>query len=147
MPLVCFNVSRCVCGARGLAVGWGTALQAGRSVMRIPFVSLEFLIDIILPTALWPWVRLNLKQKWVQEYFLGVKAAVALGWQLYYLHVPIVLKSGSFKPLEPTEPLQACTGITFTFTRVFNRPSYQVNIQAYNDSHIISDTLNYFTNP
>jgi len=35
-------------GARGGAVGWGTALQAGRSRVRFPMVSLEFFIDIIL---------------------------------------------------------------------------------------------------
>ena len=33
----------------------GTALQAGRSRVRFPMVSLQFFIDIILPVALWPW--------------------------------------------------------------------------------------------
>ena len=42
-------------GARGGTVGWGTVLQAGRSRVRFPTVSLEFLIDINLPAALWPW--------------------------------------------------------------------------------------------
>ena len=42
-------------GARGSAVGWGTTLQAGRSRVRFPMVSLEFFIDIIHPAALWPW--------------------------------------------------------------------------------------------
>jgi len=42
-------------GARGGAVGWGTALQAWRSRVRFLMVSLEFFIDIILPAALWPW--------------------------------------------------------------------------------------------
>jgi len=33
--------------ARGGAVGWGTAIQAGRSRVRFPKLSLEFYIDII----------------------------------------------------------------------------------------------------
>ena len=49
-----------VYGARSGAVGVGTALQAGRSWVRFPLVSLEFFIDIILPATLWPWGRLSL---------------------------------------------------------------------------------------
>ena len=46
-----------------------------------------------------------------QEYFLGVKAASAQGSQPYHLHMPIFLKSGSLKLLEPSGPVQACNGI------------------------------------
>jgi len=46
--------------ARGSAVGWVTTLQAGRSRIRFPKVSLDFFIDIILPAALCPWGRLSL---------------------------------------------------------------------------------------
>jgi len=49
------SVTRFPLGARGGTVGSGTALQAGRSQVRFPMVSLEFFIDIILPTTLWPW--------------------------------------------------------------------------------------------
>jgi hypothetical protein len=40
--------------------GWGTALQTGSSRDRLPMVSLEFFIDLILPAALWPWGQLSL---------------------------------------------------------------------------------------
>ena len=72
-PIVCVCVCVCVCvyiyiyiyiyiyrRARGSAVGWGTALQVGRSRVRFPMVSLEFFIDIILPASLWPWGWLSL---------------------------------------------------------------------------------------
>ena len=45
--------------SHGSAVGWGTALQFGRSLVRFPMVSLEFFIDIILPAALWSWSWLS----------------------------------------------------------------------------------------
>jgi len=53
-------------------------LQAGRPRVRFPMVSLEFLIDIILPTALGSWgVDSVSNRNEYQEYFLGVKAAGA----------------------------------------------------------------------
>jgi len=47
-------------GARSGAVVWGTALQAGRSRIRLPLVSLDFFIYIILPATPWSWGRLSL---------------------------------------------------------------------------------------
>ena len=47
-------------GAPGGAVGLGTALKTERSRVRFPMVSLKFFIDMILPAALWPSVRLIL---------------------------------------------------------------------------------------
>ena len=41
-------------GARSSAVGWDTALQAGRSRVRFPMESMEFFIDINLTAALRP---------------------------------------------------------------------------------------------
>ena len=52
-----------IIGGRGSAVGLGTALQTGRSRVRFPIVALEFFIDIILPSTVWPWGLLNLLQK------------------------------------------------------------------------------------
>ena len=72
-------------------------------------VSVEFFIDIILPAA--PGVDSASNRNEYQEYFLGVKAAGALDWQPYHLHVPIVLQSGSLNLLEPSGPVEACNGI------------------------------------
>jgi len=55
-----FSQSNVLAGARRDAVGWGTALQAGRSRVQFPMVSLDFFIDIILPALLWPWGWLSL---------------------------------------------------------------------------------------
>jgi hypothetical protein len=47
-------------GVRGGAVGWGAVLQAERSRVWFPILSLEFFIGIILPAALLPWGWLSL---------------------------------------------------------------------------------------
>jgi hypothetical protein len=40
--------------------GGGTALKTGRSLDRLPMMSLESFIDVILLAAVWPWGRLSL---------------------------------------------------------------------------------------
>jgi hypothetical protein len=65
VPLIVHAVTRVIVsvpynlGARGGAVGWGTALQSGRSRVRFSIISLEFFIDITLTVTLWPWGRLS----------------------------------------------------------------------------------------
>jgi len=46
----------------------------------------------------------------------GIKAAGAYGWQIYHLHVPIVLKSGSLNLLQPSRPVQVCKWIALPST-------------------------------
>jgi len=55
-----------------------------------------------------------------------VKAVGALGCQIYHLHVPIVLKSGSLKLLEPSGLDQACNGIAFTGHFASRTPHFNV---------------------
>jgi hypothetical protein len=78
----------------GSIVGWGTMLQAGRSWLRFPMKSLDFLIDLILPTALWPWGRLSLYQKWIPGILLGGEGWLAFKAEyLTAIFEPIVHKN------------------------------------------------------
>jgi len=51
------------------------------------------------------------------KYFLGAKAAGALGSQPYHLHMPPVVKSGSPYLLKPSKLFEARTGIVLAFRR------------------------------
>jgi hypothetical protein len=54
----CYCLLNWACGG---TVGWGTALQTGRSRVEFLMVSLEFLINVIILSAtLWPWGWLSL---------------------------------------------------------------------------------------
>jgi len=67
-------------GTRGGAVGWGTALQAGRSRVRFPTVLLKFFINFILPGPHYgPGVDSASNRNECQEYFLGVKGGRCVG--------------------------------------------------------------------
>ena len=61
-----------------------------------------------------------------QEYFLRGKDGRCIQMITYHLHVPNVLKSGSFNFLEPSGPVQACNGIalplTVTITQAYSHP-------------------------
>jgi hypothetical protein len=59
------------------------------------------------------------KRNECQEYFLGLKVAGAQGKQSYHIHVPTVLKSGSFKLLQTSGSFQVCNGIALAFTLIF----------------------------
>ena len=61
-------------GARGGAVGWGTALQFGSSRVRFPMVLLEIFIDKSFRPHYGPGVDSASNRNEYQEYFLGVKA-------------------------------------------------------------------------
>jgi hypothetical protein len=61
------------------AVGWGTALQTGRSQDQVPMGCLECFIDLNLPATLRSW-----------SWFLEGKGAGAWGRQRYHLYVPNV---------------------------------------------------------
>jgi len=51
-----------------------------------------------------------------QEYFMKVRAAGALDWQTYHLHVAIALKSGNLKLLETCGLSRSVIGLLYPFT-------------------------------
>ena len=63
--------------ARGGAVSWGTALQAGRSRVRFPIMSLEFFIDNHSGRTTALGLTQPLTEMSTRNIFLGVKAADA----------------------------------------------------------------------
>jgi len=60
-------------GTSGGAVHWGTEPQDGSSPFRFPEASLEFSIDIIIPSALWPWLDQATNRTEYHEYLLEGK--------------------------------------------------------------------------
>ena len=128
-------------GARGGAVGWGTAIQARRSRVRFPIVSLEFFIDIILLAL---GLTQSLTEMSTRYISWGVKAAGAYGWQPYHLQVPIVLKSGNPTLLEPSGPVQACNGIPFSLLNTKKRSKNDNNIFIKTESFGICNLLKNF---
>ena len=104
-----------------------TAPQAGMS--RVPFqiTSLEFFIDIILPAALWSWDRLSL---------LKEMSTRNISWRLMRTvpraDLTTFLKSGSLNLLEPSGPVQPCTGTVALL--LYKKPCYgRATNTAYQD--------------
>jgi hypothetical protein len=88
-----------------------TALQAGRSRVRFPIMLLEYFTDIILAGRTMALGSTQpLTEMSARGIFWRVKAVGVYSWQPYHLSLQIIFKSGSFNLLEPSGPLQACTG-------------------------------------
>ena len=98
------------CGVRGGAVGWGTALQARRSQVWFPMVSLEFFIDIILWPYYGPGVGSPSNRNEYQGYFLGCKGGQCGGLTTLPPSCADCLET--WEP-QPPGTLRACNGIAF----------------------------------
>ena len=110
-------------GARGGAVGCGTALQAGGLHVRFLMVSLEFFINIIRPHY-GPGVDSASNKNGYQEYFLGGKGNQCIGLATLPPSCA-VLKPGSLNILAPSGPVQACTGIAIPSPLWYSKLWYQ----------------------
>jgi hypothetical protein len=70
-----------------------------------------------------------------QEYLLGIKAAGALGWQPYHLHVSIVYEFWEPQPTGALRVVQAFNGIALPFThhrRMDYKNHWEPNYVSYN---------------
>jgi hypothetical protein len=95
----------------------GTALQARRSRVWLPMVTMSFFIHKIILAELWSWVLTHLLTEMsTSNISWGVKAACTYDWQTSHFRVPTVSKSWSLNLLEPSGPVQACNGIALHFT-------------------------------
>ena len=86
-------------------------LQIGRSLARFPMVSLEIFIDVkYFRSQYAPGVDSAFNINEYQGYFLGVKFGLCVGLTTLPTSWAVVMKSGNFKFLEPSGPVQACNG-------------------------------------
>jgi len=108
-------------GVHGSAVGSGTALQAGRSRVRFPMVSLEFFINIILPASLCPWGWLSLQQKWVPGIFPGCKGGRCVGLTTLPPSCADCLDIWESQPPGTSRPCPGLWWVCFLQTRRYRR--------------------------
>jgi hypothetical protein len=95
-------------GVRGGAVGWGTALQAGRSRVRFPMVSLDFSLTYSFQPYHGPGFDSESNRNEYQQHFLGGKDGRCVG--LTNL-LPSCADCLEFCEPQPPGNLMACPGL------------------------------------
>ena len=97
-------------GLRGGAAGWGTAPQVGRSRVRFPMVSLEFLLSSFRPHY-GPEVNPAPNRNAYQEYLLYGKGGRCLRLTNLLPSCATVMEYRNLNLLEPSGPVHASYGI------------------------------------
>jgi hypothetical protein len=108
--VVWLRVSTHWCEVRGSALGSGTALQARRSRVRFPMVSLAFFIDIILPG---PGVDSASNKDEYQEYFLRLRRPVRGADNLTTFMCRLSLNLGALNSWNPQGLSRSVMGLLY----------------------------------
>jgi hypothetical protein len=96
---------------------WGTALQVGRSRVRLPLVSVEFFIDINLPAALSPWGWLSLLTEIsTRNISWGLRRPVGRADNLTTFMCRLSWNLGDASTWNPQSLFRPVTGIASTFS-------------------------------
>ena len=99
-----------------------TLLQIGRSLVRSQLVSLKFFIDIkSFRSHYGPGVDSASNRNEYQEYFLWGKGGRCIRLTTLPPFCAVVMKYGNLNFLEPSGPLQACSGNAYS---LLLRPKY-----------------------
>jgi hypothetical protein len=102
-------------GARGGAVGWGTALQVGRSRVRFPMISLKFFIDISYRPHYGPGVTQPLTEMSTRNILWGVKAAGARADNLTTFVCRLSWNLGASTPWNPLGLSRTVMGLLYLY--------------------------------
>ena len=111
-----FHQPKLISGVCSGAVGWGTALQAGRSRVRFPMASLEFFLWYNPSGNTTDLVSTLTLTEMSTSVFSGGKGGRCIGLTTLPPSCGDCLEILAPQTLEPSGPLRVCIGIAFYYT-------------------------------